>query len=148
MMRSLALGLVLLVGCTSRAPRLLPPESVESFCSGQAVSGAVVADIISSVADSIMAVDVPDDAVLRNKVTESTGAIGHWKSQPLYMPGTARALGVSGDYIDVTQVAITNELAGPDSRIIYVTVNAPAGVKRLALRAYDTRNVCRPGPRP
>ena len=142
MVRLLALGLVLLVGCSSRAPRLLPPESVEAFCSGRTVHPAVVADIISSVADSIMPIDVPDEAVLRNKVGEGSGAIGHWKSQPLYMPGTAHALNLTGDYIDVTEVVITNELAG-DSRIIYVAITTPAGAKRLALRAYDTQNVCR-----
>jgi hypothetical protein len=68
--------------------------------------------------------------------------IGVWTSQPLYMPATAAALGVSGNFIDVTNVAIDNLLAGTESRLIYVTVATPQGPKGIVLRAYDISDVC------
>jgi hypothetical protein len=147
MKRLLSLSVVLLVACTSNVPRLVPPDTVEAFCSEKVPRGTAIASILSSVADSIQPIDVPDDAVLRKHVKDDGGVIGHWKSQPLYMPGTARVLGVRGDYIDVTEVVVTNDLAGKESRIVYVTINTPQGKKRLALRAYDTQNACIEGRR-
>jgi len=139
------LAALLLAGCGSHAPKLVPPDSVDSFCPGAPARGAAVVDVISSVADAIQPVDVPNDAVLQKLVKEETGVIGHWKAEPLYMPGTAKALGVSGDYIEITDVVIPNQLSGSDSRTIYATIQTPAGAKRVALRAYDLQNVCAAG---
>jgi hypothetical protein len=75
-------------------------------------------------------------------VQQNSGVIGHWKSQPLYMPATAAALGVAGNYIDVTDVVIDNQLAGQESRLIYVTVTTAQGSKNIVLRARDIANVC------
>ena len=130
------------VACGSSSPKLAAPDSIESFCPGKPPHGSAIVSILSSVADSIEPVDVPAEDAVRSHLREAGGAIGHWKSQPLYMSGTARALGVSGDYIDVSEVAIANDARGGESRIIYVAVATPQGPKRLALRAYDTRDVC------
>jgi len=146
MKRALLLALALAAGCGTHAPKLVAPDSVESFCHGPTPRGAAIVSILSSVADAIQPIDVPSDAALRKQATDDGGAIAYWKTEPLYMPGTARALGVSGDYIDVSEVAIINNLANPDTRIIYVTVASPKGPKRLALLAYDTRNICSNAP--
>lgn len=146
MKRALLLALVLAAGCGSRSPRMVPPDSIESFCHGPTPRGAAIVSVLSSVADAIQPVDVPSDSALRKAATDDGGAIAHWKAEPLYMPGTAHALGVGGDYIDVSDVVIINDLTNPDARIIYATVASPQGPKRLPLLAYDTRNVCSNAP--
>jgi hypothetical protein len=147
MKRLLALAACLLAGCSS-APLLQPPDRVESFCSEKEPRGTAIASILGSVSDRIEAsVTYPGDTVLRTDVKQNSGIIGHWKSQPLYMPSTAGALGVSGNYIDVTDVVIDNQLSGSESRLIYVTVSTPNGPKNIVLRAYDTQNVCVEGTR-
>ena len=148
MKRLLAVVACLLAGCSSAPPPLQPPDRVESFCSEKEPRGIAIASILSSVSDRIeTSIAYPGDAMLRTDVKQNGGIIGHWKSQPLYMPATAHALGVSGNYIDVTDVVIDNQLSGNESRLIYVTVNTPQGPKSIVLRAYDTQNVCVEGTR-
>jgi hypothetical protein len=148
MKRTLAVAAFLLAGCSSSAPALNPPDRTESFCSEKEPRGTAIASILSSVSDRIeTSVAYPEDATLRTNVKVNGGIIGHWKSQPLYMPSTAQALGVSGNYIDVTDVVIDNQLSGSESRLIYVTVITSQGPKKLVLRAYDTQNVCVEGTR-
>lgn len=137
-----ALVLLAAAACGSSSPKLVAPDSIESFCPGKPPNGSAIVSILSSVADSLEPVDVPGEDAIRSHLREAGGAIGHWKSEPLYMSGTARALGVSGDYIDVSEVAIANDARGGDSRIIYAVVATPQGSKRVAFRAYDTRDVC------
>jgi hypothetical protein len=147
MKRFLAVAVCLLAGC-STAPALQPPDRVESFCSEKEPRGTAIASILSSVSDRIEnSVPYPGDAMLHTDVKQNSGIIGHWKSQPLYMPGTAQALGVAGNYIDVTDVVIDNQLSGNESRLIYVTVATAQGPKNLVLRAYDVQNVCVEGTR-
>jgi hypothetical protein len=148
MKRLWAVAAALLVGCGSRAPQLVAPDSVESFCAEKEPRGTAIASILASVSDKIeQSVPYPGDATLRIDVKQNSGIIGHWKSQPLYMPMTAQALGVAGNYIDVTDIVIDNQLAGTESRLIYVTVATPQGPKNLVLRAYDVANVCVEGTR-
>jgi hypothetical protein len=138
----------MLVGCGTKAPPLLPPDSVESFCTDKEPRGTAIASILGSVSDRIeTSVAYPGTATLHTDVKQNSGIIGHWKSQPLYMPATAKAIGVSGNYIDVTDIVIDNQLSGNESRLIYVTVATPAGPKNLVLRAYDVANVCVEGER-
>ena len=148
MRRALALVALVLAasGCASRAPKMVAPDSIESFCSGPTPRGAAIVSVLSSVADAIQPVDVPSDAALRKSAGDLTGAIAHWKAEPLYMPGTARALGVDGNYIEVSEVVIVNDSRNADSRMIYATVATPQGAKRVPLLAYDTRNVCSNAP--
>ena len=148
MKRFLVIAACWLAACSSSPPPLQPPDRTESFCSEKEPRGTAIASILSSVSDRIeTSVAYPGDAALRTDVKANSGIIGHWKSQPLYMPSTAAALGVSGNYIDVTDVVIDNQLAGSESRLIYVTVSTPQGPKNLVLRAYDTQNVCVEGTR-
>jgi hypothetical protein len=136
-----------LAGCAS-APQLQPPDRIESFCEGTAPQGALVDGILGSVSDRIeTSTGYPGDATLRLDVKQNSGVIAHWKSQPLYMPFTAAALGVGGNYIDVTDVVIDNQLAGNQSRLLYVTVTTPPGPKNIVLRSLDTDNVCVAGQR-
>ena len=147
MKRLAAVAALVLAGCAS-SPVLQPPDRIESFCGGNEAQGNAVVSILSSVSDRIeTSVAYPSDAMLRTDVTDNSGVIARWTSQPLYMPSTAQALGVSGNYIDVTRVVIDNQLSGNESRLIYVTVTTPQGPKNLILRAFDTRNVCIEGAR-
>jgi len=143
----LVLALVL-AGCSSSVPLLQPPDRVESFCAEKEPRGTAIASVLGSATDRIeTTIAWPGEAMLRTDVKQNSGVIGHWKSQPLYMPGTAAAIGVSGNYIDVTDVVIDNQLSGAESRLIYVTITTPQGAKNLVLRAYDTQNVCVEGTR-
>lgn len=148
MTRLWVLAACALAGCAA-APQLQPPDRIESFCEGAVPRGAVVAGILGSVADRIeTSTAYPGDASLRLDVKQNSGVIAHWKSQPLYMPFTAAALGVGGsNYIDVTDVVINNQLAGNESRLLYVTVTTPQGPKNIVLRSLDTENVCIEGQR-
>jgi hypothetical protein len=130
-------------GCASRAPKLSPPEQIQAFCAaGKVVRGKTIVSILSSVADKIAPVDVPDEAALRKHLADQGGAIGRWSSQPLYMPATSRALAVGGDYLDVRDVVVADEAPDADSRIVYVTVKLSSSTKRLALQAFDTQSAC------
>lgn len=147
MKRLLALAALLLAGCSS-APLLQPPDRVESYCSEKEPRGTAIASVLGSVADRLETGTAwPGNAMLRMDVKQNGGVIGHWKSQPLYMPFVAKTLGVSGDYIDVTDVVIDNQLSGNESRLIYATVTTPQGPKNIILRAFDTQNVCVEGER-
>ena len=143
-----AAACLVLAACANKPPPLVAPDKIESFCAEKEPRGTAIASILSSVSDRIeTSVAYPGEDVLKTDVKTNGGVIGHWKSQPLYMPNTAKALGVSGNYIDVTDIVIDNQLSGLESRLIYVTVMAPAGPKPLILRAYDTQNVCVEGTR-
>jgi hypothetical protein len=138
----------LVVACGTKPPPLLIPDKIESFCSDKEPRGTAIASILSSVSDRIeTSTPYPGDAALRQSVKLNSGIIAHWNSQPLYMPYTAKALGVSGNYIVVTDIVIDNQLSGNESRLIYVTVQSPTGPKQLVLRAYDVANVCVEGTR-
>ena len=138
---------LVLAACGPRAPQLLPPDRVDSFCSEKEPRGTAIASILSSVADRPLTNPYPGDAAVRSDVKKYGGVIGHWAAQPLYLPATAAMLGVSGQYVDVTQVAVDNQLEDADSRIVYVSVAAPRGPTHLVLRAYDVQNVCVEGTR-
>ena len=143
----MVLAALVLAGCSS-GPLLLAPDRVESFCAEKEPRGTAVASVLGSVADRIeTSVAWPGEGMLRTDVKQNGGVIGHWKSQPLYMPFTAKALGVPGNYIDVTDVVIDNQLSGNESRLIYVTIATPQGPKNIILRAFDTQNVCVEGER-
>lgn len=143
MKRFVALAALLLAGCISKPPPLLPPDRVESFCGEIRPDAAEIAAILSSVSDRIEPSRAyPGDAAVRFNLTHNGGAIGHWTGQQLYMPGTAAVFGVAGNYVTITSVAIDNQLAGTESRLIYAMVDTPEGSKGVVLRAYDTSNVC------
>ena len=139
---------VLVAGCGPKSPPLELPDSVQAFCSDKEPRGSAIDSILASAADRIeTGVPYPGDAMLRKQVKQNSGVIGHWNSQPLFLPKTAKAIGIAGDYIDVTGIVIDNNLSGAESRLIYVTVASPGGPKKLVLRAYDVANVCVEGER-
>ncbi len=140
-------GVVALTACGSSAPQLMPPDRVQSFCIEKEPRGTAIASILSSVADQPLPNPFPSQAALRADVVKYGGVIGHWKDQPLYLPATAVKLGITGQYVDVTDIVIDNQLEDAQSRIIYVTVAGPRGPVRLVLRAYDVQNVCVEGTR-
>jgi hypothetical protein len=148
MKRLLAVVACVLAGCGAKAPPLEPPDTVQSFCSDKEPRGTAIDSILASVADRIeTGVPYPGTGMLHADVKRNSGIIGHWNAQPVYLPTIAKALGVSGDYVDVTDIVIDNHLSGQESRLIYVTVATPAGPKNLVLRAYDVANVCVEGER-
>jgi len=143
-----AAACLVLAACAKNPPPLLIPDRIESYCSDKEPRGTAIDSIISSVSDRIeTSTPYPGDAALKMDVKTNGGIIAHWNSQPLYMPFTAKTLGVSGDYLDVRDVVIDNQIAGVESRLIYVTVQTPAGLKQLVLRAVDVANVCVEGER-
>ena len=144
MKRLVAVAALLLAGCSVKPPPLLPPDRVESFCGDVRPDAAEITAILSSVSDRIEAGNpYPGDAAVRFDVTHNGGAFAHWTGgQQLYMPYTAQDLGVAGNYLDVTDVALDNQLAGTESRLLYATVETPGGAKQIVLRAYDVTNIC------
>ena len=148
MKRLVAVTALLLAACGTKPPLLLPPDRVDSFCSEKEPRGTAIASILGSAADKMVAdIPYPGDAMLHTDVKRNTGIIGHWDAQKVYLPHVAAAIGVSGDYLDIKDIVIDNQISGTDSRLIYVTVATPAGPKQLVLRAYDIQNVCVEGTR-
>ena len=144
---SVVATVALVVGCGPHAPQLVPPDRVESFCSEKEPRGTAIASILSSVADKPLTDPFPGEPAVRANVRKYGGVVGHWAKQPLYLPATAALLDVAGQYVDVTEVVIDNQLEDADSRVVYVTVTTPRGAKHLILRAYDVQNVCVEGTR-
>lgn len=139
---------LVLVACGSRRPPLLAPERTESFCAEKEPRGTAIASILSSTSDRFeQSQPFPGDDTLRMDVKTNGGIIGHWKSQLVYLPAIAKALGMPNNYVDVQDVYINNQLSGTESRLIYLNVTTPAGPKSIVLRAYDTQNVCVEGTR-
>jgi predicted small lipoprotein YifL len=148
MNRLVAVAALLLAACGTKPPQLLPPDRVDSFCSEKEPRGTAIASILASATDNIVQdVAYPGDAMLRTDVQRNTGIIGHWDAQQVYLPKVAAAIGVAGDYLDVKDIVIDNQISGVDSRLIYVTVATPHGRKQIVLRAYDVQNVCIEGTR-
>ncbi len=150
MKRFVAVAALLVAGCAAKPPPLLPPDRVDAFCGDVRPDSAEIAAILSSVSDRIEpSVAYPGDDAVRFDLTHNGGAIGYWtKGQPLYMPVTAQTLGVSGNYVDVQSLALDNQLSGSESRLVYATVDTPAGSKTIVLRAYDTTDICAPAATP
>ncbi len=144
---SVATALVLVAACGPHAPQLVPPDRVESFCSEKEPRGTAIASILSSVADKPLTDPFPGEPAVRANVKKYGGVVGHWAKQPVYLPATAALLDVKGQYVDVTEVDIDNQLEDADSRVVYATVATPKGAKHLVLRAYDVQNVCVEGTR-
>jgi len=142
-----AAAVLALTACGPHAPQLLPPDRIESYCIEKEPRGTAIASILSSVADQPLTSPYPSDAAIRADIKKYGGVVGHWKNQPVYLPATAVKLDVPGQYVDVTDVAIDNQLEDAESRIIYVTVAGPHGPQHLVLRAYDVQNVCVEGTR-
>ena len=70
----------------------------------------------------------------------------YWHAQPVKLPRTARALGLSNPYVPVDRVVITNARGG-ESRPIWMTIRGPHGETIVLERAFDLQDVCIEGQR-
>ena len=141
--RLLPFALLGLTACVSTAPRIEYPTKVEANCENRAVKQTAIDAIVASTDDRIVAAAYPGDKVLRKVVQSVGGAFAYWPHQPLHLPDTAKALGVSGDYVDLKRAVITNEIdKAAHSRPIWFTLASPKGDVTVLERAYDIQNVC------
>lgn len=148
MLRSLfsAVVCVALGACSaSNVPRLHQPDSVEAFCGDRVAMLTAVESIVASTNDAPVQTGIPPAAAIRKFAGDTGGIIAHWNDQPLYLPHTAKALRIDGDYVTLGDAAIGNGPPAGDSRRIYLTIKTPAGPKTLALQAYDIQDVCNEG---
>ena len=141
-----ALGALLLSGCAPSAPRLFSPDSVDAYCGTRTPLSTAIESVVASADDRLETPPVPSTNEILTKVKKSTGVIAHWKNQQLLLPKTAQALGYAGRYVRLLNAAITDRLAGADSRRIYLTVELNDGSRKtLAMRAFDTQDICNEG---
>ncbi|HEY4442573.1 MAG TPA: hypothetical protein VGN14_19120 [Candidatus Elarobacter sp.] len=144
-------ALALLWGCAS-APKIALPSKAEANCENRAVKQTAIGSIVASIDDTVRPGTYPGDGALR-RVIRSTGKDGggvfaYWPNQPLYAPDTAKALGVTGDYLVLTRAAITNQIDAADHwRPVWLTFTTPRGSVTVLERAYDIQNVCIEGQR-
>jgi len=150
--RRAALGLAavfLLAACAHREPRLQIPDRNVADCESRSVKQTAIESIVASTDDTVRPGTYPGDKPLMKIVKSPVGGVfAYWKHQPIRMPNTAKALGVSGDYLDLRRAVITNQVdAATHSRPIWLTFATPGGEKTVLERAYDTQNVCIEGQR-
>ncbi len=132
-------------GCSSSVPRLHQPDRIDAFCADRAAIVTAIESIVASTGDAGAATAPPTGARIHQIIERSGGVIAHWRSQPLYQPSVAKALGITGDYVTIGDAAIVNGATSGDSRPLYLTVKASTGDRTFALRAYDVQDVCNAG---
>lgn len=135
-----------LAGCVSTEPRIELPYKMEANCENRAVKQTAIESIVASTDDVPQLDRYPGDAALRVVVHRSGGVFAYWHDQPVKLPRTARALGISQPYVPVVRVVITNA-RGTDSRPIWMTIRGPHGERIVRERAYDLQDVCIEGQR-
>jgi hypothetical protein len=144
--RFLPVLLIVLTGCVSTAPRIELPIKMEANCENRAVKQTAIESIVASTDDTVRSTIYPGDAVLHGVIGHVGGVFAYWKGQPLRMPATAKALGVSGDYVTLRRAVITNQIAH-DSRPIWLSLASPKGEVVVLERAFDLQDVCIEGAR-
>ena len=139
--------LALVTGCAPHAPRIELPARVTADCESRSVKQTAIGSVVASTDDVIRAGTYPGDAAMRKQIRDGGGAIAYWPGQPLRLPNTAKALGVDGDYLTLTQVALTNTVDPGGWRAVWLTFKTPSGERTVLERAYDVQNVCIEGTR-
>jgi hypothetical protein len=104
-----------------------------------------IESIVASTSDQPVLAGIPPAASIRKFAGDTGGIIAHWNDQPLLLPHTSKALGLSGEYVTLGDAAIGNGPPAGDSRRIYLTVKTPTGSRTVALRAFDVQDVCNEG---
>jgi hypothetical protein len=136
----------LLGGCAGSAhPRLLSPNTVESFCGGadNYARETAIESIVASTDAMPEDFPIPSQAQIVHNVKAQNGVIAHWTDQPLYLPKVAKAYGYPDDYVTIGDAAITNRMISVDARRIYLTLILPDRTRKtLPFRAFDVQNVC------
>jgi hypothetical protein len=144
--RLLSIAVLALAGCVSSEPSVKLPVKMVANCENRAVKQTAIESIVASSDDAVQPAVYPGDAVLHAIIRRRGGVFAFWPGQPLDLPKTARALGVSGPYVTMTRVVITNEIdAG--SRPIWLTISTPQGDRTVLERAFDVQDVCIEGQR-
>jgi hypothetical protein len=135
-----------LTGCSgSSHPRLLSPNTVDSFCGGadNYARETAIESIVASTDAMPEDFPIPSQAQIVHNVKAQNGVIAHWTDQPLYLPKVAKAYGYPDDYVRLGDAAITNRMISVDARRIYLTIVLPDGTRKtLPFRAFDVQNVC------
>jgi hypothetical protein len=144
--RILPLALLALAACASHVTRLQMPLRVQADCENRAVKQTAIESIVASTDDEVRSEPYPGDAALWRVIRAHGGAFAYWPGQQVLLPRTAHALGLDGDYVTMTRVAVTNEVHD-GSRPIWLTVTTPHGPTIVLERAYDVQNVCIEGAR-
>ena len=146
--RLLPVALLALTACVSSAPRIQLPIKVEANCESRSVKQTAIDAIVASTDDRILSTTYPGDAVLRKVIQSSGGAFATWRDQPLYLPQTAKAIGVGGQYVTLKRAVLTNEIdTKAHTRPVWFTLASPNGDVTVLEHAYDTQNVCIEGRR-
>src|ERR1700676_4637449 len=147
-----AAALLALCACVSTAPKIKLPGNAEANCENRAVKQTAIASIVASTDDTVREGRYPGDAVLR-RVIKSTGPNGggvfaYWPDQPLHAPDTAKALGLSRDYLILERAVIKHPgNSAEPSRPVWLTFKTPHSNVPGLERAYDIQNVCIEGQR-
>jgi len=135
-----ALGLA---GCGgSKAPPILPPASIDSYCAATTAPRATaLASILTSTDDTLLP-QHPDAAAITREVRVATGGIGHWNDQLVALPRVAARLGESDGYARVRALAVPAAQPGANTRVVYLQVRDHGAERWIAMTAYDVQNVC------
>ncbi|GAC1581774.1 MAG: hypothetical protein NVS3B7_17010 [Candidatus Elarobacter sp.] len=146
--RLLPFALLALAACVSTAPRIQLPTKVEANCENRAVKQTAIDAIVASTDDRVVGTRYPGDKVLKKVIQSIGGGFAYWPDQPLHLPDTAKAIGVSGDYVTLKRAVITNQIdKAAHSRPIWFTLASPKGDVIVLERAYDIQNICIEGQR-
>jgi hypothetical protein len=144
---SLPLVLIVLAACAPPSPHLQLPIKTEANCENRAVKQTAIDSIVASTDDTVRPGTYPGDAALRTQIKNGGGVFAYWKDQPFPSPGTAKALGVSGDLTLERAVIINQVDKATNTRPVWLTFATPKGAVTVLERAYDTQDVCIEGQR-
>jgi hypothetical protein len=139
--------LVAATSCSPPAPRLQIPSRTEANCESKSVKQTAIDSIVASTDDTVRSGTYPGDALLRKKIKGGGGVFAYWNGQPLRVPDTAKALGVSGDPVLKRAVIMNDINAAEHWRPVWLTFETPHGEVTVLERAYDLQNVCVEGRR-
>jgi hypothetical protein len=146
--RPLPIVLLALAACAPHAPRLELPNKVEASCEFRAVKQTGINAIVASTDDRPRSTPNPGDAALRAIVRTRGGAFAYWRDQLLYLPNTAKTIGVDGPYVRLKRAVITNEIdTEKRTRPVWFTLATPHGDVTVQELAFDVQDACIEGQR-
>lgn len=142
-------ALLALAACGPHEPRMQIPYRNVADCESRSVKQTAIDSVVASVDDTVRPGVYPGDKALMKIVKSPVGGVfAYWRDQPMHLPETAKALGVSGEYVMLRRAVITNDVdPSSHSRPVWLTFATPHGERTVLERAYDTQNVCIEGQR-
>jgi hypothetical protein len=134
--------------CAPSVEPIRPPDHTTTFCLKAQVShDSSVESILTSTDDRVLAAH-PNAAAVQKLVRASGGVIAFWKDdQLLLVPNTAKALGESGRFAHVLEIAIPIAPENATNRIIALRVRDHGEPRWIEMRAFDVQNPCVEGKR-